>query len=235
MITGTLAELVVAQAAFLLVHLCLPREPVRSLLVVRLGEPAFRGVFSVLALLGLIWTCVSYAHAPTVWLWYPAAWQWFVPLLVMPVALAFLVGGVSTPNPAALGPQPDLSDGEIARGILRITRNPVMWAIALWGGAHAVPNGEAASLFLFGGMTILAIVGLPSIEAKAAHRHGVAWSLFAQATSNVPFLAIMRGQQSFATAVREFGLNRLAITAVLYGALLHMHGWLFGVTALPPV
>ena len=36
------------------------------------------------------------------------------------------------------------------RGVLRITRNPVMWGIGLWAVAHMVPNGDWASLLFFG-------------------------------------------------------------------------------------
>lgn len=233
--SGTLAELAIALAVFLFTHIVLAREPVRGRLVAAVGEMPFRVAYSLLSLAGLVWVCVSYAQAPVLWLWYPAPWQWMVPLVVMPVALAFLVGGVSTPNPASLGPQPDASDGELARGILRITRNPVMWAIGLWGASHILPNGEVASILLFGSMAALALAGIPSIEAKAAERAGVMWMVFEQSTSNVPFAAIVQGRQSFGPALREFGLVRLAVTALLYGALLHLHGWIFGVTALPPV
>jgi len=233
--TGTLGELAVALAVFLLTHLFPPSEPLRSRLVSLMGEAVFRVVFSTLSIGAIVWVAISYAAAPMIWLWYPAVWQWFVPLLVMPVALAFLVGGVSTRNPASLVPMSGPTDGDLAQGILRVTRHPVMWAIGLWGAAHMVPNGDLASLLLFASMALLAVGGTRSIEAKAAERCGVVWTVFAETTSNVPFAAILQGRQSFALAIREFGLVRLAITAVLYGALLHLHGWLFGVTAMPPV
>jgi uncharacterized membrane protein len=121
------------------------------------------------------------------------------------------------------------------RGVLRITRNPVMWAIGLWALAHMVPNGDWASLLLFGTLAVLALLGSVMIDAKNAVRWGDAWTRWTQLSSNIPFVALIQGRQALGTTIREIGWVRLAVALVLYAGLLHAHSWLFGVSPLPPV
>ena len=154
-----------------------------------------------------------------------------MPLLVVPVALLLVVAGLSTPNPSTVGQNARLEQGGAVRGILRVTRNPFLWGVGLWALAHLVPNGDAASLVLFGTLAVLALGGSVLIDAKLARRLGPAWDRYAAETSNVPFAAILAGRQRFVWA--EIGWVRLAAALVLYAALLHGHRWLFGVSPLP--
>jgi uncharacterized membrane protein len=233
--TGDLGWVALAGAFLLGSHFGISSTGLRARLIDRLGEKAYLGLYSIVALVALVLLVMAYESAPFVLLWTASIWMWFVPLLVMPFALLFLVGGLSAPNPTAVG-QDALLEKELGpRGVLRITRNPVMWAIGLWAAAHMVPNGDAASLLFFGSLAVLALLGAVLIDAKNALRKGDAWVRWATLTSNIPFLAIVQGRQNLGVAIREIGWIRLAVVVVLYAALLHGHRWLFGVSPLPPI
>jgi uncharacterized membrane protein len=224
--------LVLAAVVLLATHVGPSSTALRGLLAARLGERGFAALYSLVALASVAWLVVAYRDAPFVPLWERASWQAWVPLLAVPVSLVLLVAGVSTPNPTAYGGQERLRDAG-ARGVLRITRNPVMWGIGLWALAHLVPNGDLASVLFFGTFTVLALGGTLLIEARAARRHGDAWSRFAAATSNLPFAAVLSGRQSLGAALRETGWPRVAAAIVLYALLLHFHGPVIGVSPLP--
>lgn len=224
--------LVLAAAVLLATHFGLSSTPLRGLLGARLGERAFLALYSLVALASIAWLVAAYRDAPFVPLWEMAPWQAWVPLLVVPVSLVLLVAGVSTPNPTAVGQQERLRDAGV-RGVLRITRNPVMWGFGLWALAHLLPNGDLASVLFFGTFAVLALGGTLLIEAKAARRHGDAWGRFAAGTSNLPFAAVLSRRQSLGAALRETGWPRVLAAVVLYALLLHAHGPVIGVSPLP--
>ncbi|MDR3515108.1 MAG: NnrU family protein [Azospirillaceae bacterium] len=231
---GTMTGLALAAMFFVGSHIVLAHGAVRPWLVSRIGDMPYRGLFSTVALLGLVWLGWAYREAPLLVLWPPEPWQWFGPLVVMPVALFLLVGGVSTPNPSAVGQEGPVGPNQV-RGVLRVTRNPVMWAIGLWALAHLVPNSDVASFILFGSLAALALGGSLLLDRKMALRHGDAWLSVVTVSSNLPFRAIADGRQHFGRVLAEMGPLRLAIVVVAYAALLHGHIWLIGVSALPPL
>jgi uncharacterized membrane protein len=150
-------------------------------------------------------------------------------LLIMPLATILLVAGLTTPNLSAIGGgQPDVN-GPV--GILKITRHPLMWAVVLWGFAHLLANGDAASVILFGGITFLALIGAAAQQAKKRRQFGSNWQSFAQQTSFVPLAALWgkRTRLSFG----EIGWWRIALGFALFALLLWLHPWLFGVNPLP--
>jgi len=233
--TGTLAELWLAAAVFILGHFGISSTPLREVLVRRLGEQPYNGLFSLLAVAALAWLIVAYNAAPPgPWLWSLPAVGPYLAIVVLPLAVLLLVGGVSQPNPTAMGGDHHLDDARPARGTLRITRHPVMWAIGLWALTHIVANGSLRDIVFFGSFAVLALAGTVLIDAKHGARHGASFERFAAATSNLPFLAIATGRQSLVKTLRELGPVRLVVVVALYGALLHLHTWLFGVSPYPP-
>jgi len=229
--TGTLGHLLLAATAFVCGHFLLASPPLRPLLVGRIGENGFRGLFSVMAIATLAWLILTYADAPARELWPFAEWARYVPIVVMPLALLLLVGGLSAPNPTALGQDARLSERVAPAGVLKITRHPAMWAIALWALAHIPANGDLASLVFFASIAALALVGMAKIDRKTEARVGAAWGPFALATSIVPFAALIGGRGRL--AFKEIGWWRVIAALALYAVLLHTHGWITGLPALP--
>ena len=225
-----MTELIVAAAFLLVSHFGISSTQLRPWLIARIGERPYLAAYSLIALGAMIWLSKAYLRAPFVELWPMAEWSYWPPLIVLPFALLLLIGGVSTPNPTATGQASILEADEPVRGMLRVTRHPVMWAIALWALAHILANGDLASLMLFGSLAALALLGTFALDAKSAARHGPAWQRFVSATSNLPLAAVFDGRQRLRFA--EIGWWRIALALLLYLILLLIHPWLFGVSAI---
>jgi uncharacterized membrane protein len=118
-----------------------------------------------------------------------------------------------------------LSQGpEIAKGIVRITRHPFLWGVALWAIVHLIVNGDLASFILFGSLLALALGGTVSIDAKRRRVFPDQWAQFASATSIVPFAAIITGRNRLGPALPEIGLWRPLAAIVVYAVSFYLHG-----------
>jgi uncharacterized membrane protein len=221
-------ELFAAAALLLATHYGISSTPLRASLVARIGERPYLVLYSLVAFGAIGWLIVAYQRAPYVELWAAPAWSAWLPLIVMPFALLLLVCGVSTLNPTAVGSPDTLEQAEPARGILRVTRHPFMWGVALWALAHIVPNGDVAAMVVFGTFAVLALLGTLLIDHKFRERRGGQWQRFAAMTSNLPFAAILAGRQHLVLA--EIGWRRAGIALALYLVLLALHPWLFGMS-----
>ena len=218
-----MTDLIAACAFFLLIHFGVSGTGVRDALVARLGEGPFRGLFSLASLGGLAWMIEAYRHAPTIETW--GTWIAFRPAAYGLVFLAFLFGGIGilTPSPTRVGMESRLDPGAV-RGMVRITRHPFLWAVALWAATHFAVNGDLASAILFGALLILSLGGTLSIDAKRRRHHPERWPAFAAATSSVPFGAIARGKGRLGTALAEIGVARILAAIALYAVAFYLHG-----------
>ena len=125
--TGTIIELALAAIVFVGSHFGISSTGLRADLVGRLGERAYLGLYSAVALILLAWLIRAYANAPTVQLWFNPPLLIVLPLVVMPFALLFVVCGLTQRNPTAVG-MTGLSAGtqRPAPGIFAITRHPAL-------------------------------------------------------------------------------------------------------------
>jgi uncharacterized membrane protein len=222
-----IAHLALATLVFLATHF-VSSTPLRGSLVEAMGERAFVGAYSLVSFVTIGWMVWAYLRAPYQPLWQvPGVKLW--PLVVMPFALVLVAAGVMTRNPSAVGQAAALKSEDPARGILRVTRHPVMWGIALWAAVHLAARGDVASLVFFGGFLVLALAGTALIDARKNDTLGEEWARFAAVTSNVPFSAIVEGRNRFSAS--EIGARRVLAGLAVYGIVLAAHPWLFGVRA----
>jgi len=214
-----MALLVAATAAFVLTHLA-SAAPLRAKLVATLGEWPYRGLYSAIAFVTLgamIWALI---HTPREVLW--AGWRPLA-LVVMPFAFILIATGYRR-NPTMVGADVLLKSENPARGMIRITRHPIMWGIMLWAAAHIAASGDLRSLVFFGGFLLVALFGTLSLDRRK--RADPNWPRFAAATSHVPFVAIAQGRNHLAW--REIGWTRPLIGLAAIAILLVLHPWLFG-------
>ncbi|CCQ73367.1 NnrU family protein [Magnetospira sp. QH-2] len=229
---GSLSDLVFAMVAFVGGHFLLSWHPIRVQIIGLIGEWPFRGLYSIMAALSLIWAVLAYQVAPEVILWDPhMAFQHMPMSMMVPVCL-LLVAGYTAINPTAIGMESAAARQPLA-GIFAITRHPVMWAVGLWGVTHALSRGDAASLIFFGGMAVLALGGSLAIDRRKAKEGGLLWERLRQETSNVPFVAIIQGRAR--TSPSDIGWWRLAGGTLLFVVLLFWHDRILGVPPLPGV
>jgi uncharacterized membrane protein len=216
--------LALAAAVFLATHF-IPSTPVRSGLVGMLGEKAYLGLYSLISLAAIGWMIWAYARAPTIRWWVGDEFKAWA-IVLMPVSLVLITAGVLTRNPSAVLQESLLRALGEPRGILRVTRHPIQWGIALWALLHLIARGDAASVIFFGGFALLSILGTMLIDARKNRAIGVDWQRFASVTSNVPFAAIIQGRNQF--RFDEIGWKNVLIGLALYFVLVFLHPYLFG-------
>lgn len=227
--TGTMTFLVAAVLFFVGLHLLVPPTRLRPALIARLGEGAYRGLFALLSVLGLAWLGFAYGAAPVEPLWNGAGLK-HLALVIMPFAWILLVGGLTSPNPTAVGGEGSLARDRGPRGFIKITRHPVMWALALWAFSHLLANGDVASLLLFGSLLFLALFGARVIDQRRHRTNPAGWAELMAQTSFVPLAAIFAGRTRL--TLRELGLWRVALGLGLYVLFLFLHPLVAGVPAL---
>lgn len=219
--------LALATAAFLLSHY-VASTPLRSGLVKVLGENAYLGLYVLVSLAAIVWMIWAYVRAPYARLWWGEEFRpWAI--LLMPVSLVLVVCGVSTRNPSAVRQEGLLRSMGEPVGILRVTRHPLMWGIALWAVLHLTARGDVASIIFFGGFLLLALSGPVLIDARKNRSIGVEWERFASVSSNIPFGAILGGRNQF--RFEEIGWKRVFAGLGLYFVLVFLHPYLFGASA----
>lgn len=230
-----LLHLALAAGSWALLHIVLAGSPLRRVIAGKIGEEGFLGLFSLLSLVGLVALVWTYrlAAVPGVDfdLWLPSRAMLALPLVVMPVALILLVCSVTVANPTSVGGEKLLARDEPARGILRVTRHPMLWSFALWGLVHLLANGDAAALILFAAIAVPALLGMASIDRKRARRDPQGWARFAAVTSVVPFAAIAAGRNRLVW--REIGPWRIVLALAIGTAISYFHEALFGASAVP--
>lgn len=227
--------LVAAAGAFLLIHLAISGTRVRDALTGAIGEGPYMGLFSLASIAVLVWMGVAYGHArhdsAEVAYWTVTPVTRWIQLGATLLAFLLAVPGLMTPNPTSVRQEGALEKPDAVKGVLRVTRHPFLWGVAIWAAGHLMVNGDVASLILFGTLLFLAIAGTYSIDAKRQRSLGDKWAPFAAQSSAIPFAAILQGRQKLDLA--EIGWLRLLLAVVVWAALLFAHPYAFGVPALP--
>ena len=220
--------LFVASVALVLTHVIPSLPSIRARIVGLIGEGAFSGVYSVVAICCIAAMVWAFNRVPQDYLWVPGAGLRHIPSVVMPVAFFLVIPGLLTKNPTILGMEGQLQQQAAATGIVRVTRHPFLWGVLLWSVAHMLANGDVGSLLFFGGFLGLSAFGMIGIDKKRAVRYGDDWKHFVAVTSSVPFLAIATGRNKL--RLGEIGWLKLSLALIAYLAVFMGHRWLFGAT-----
>lgn len=223
-----------AALAFLLIHRVISGSPLRGRLVAAMGERRYLGLFSLLSALSLGWLIWAYGQAHMT---YEGRAEWTDMLgvriavaAIQLVAFLFIVVGVLTPNPTGVEQGQRVSDAQAITGMLRITRHPFLWGVALFSLGHMIVRYDRASLVLFLTLAVVALTGTVSIDNKRRRQFGAAWNDFAAQTSNVPFAAILVGRQSL--RLGEIGLWRIGVALAVWAGLIALHRYISGGVSL---
>jgi uncharacterized membrane protein len=122
----------------------LPKQ--RDVLKTALGERAWKGLYSLLSLLGIVFFILAYRAMANGNLGDVLYQPWVAGkhLVMLLVLLMFILIGASH-----------------GKGYLRhYVRHPFSLGIALWAGGHLMVNGERALVWLFGTMFVVAVADL---------------------------------------------------------------------------
>jgi uncharacterized membrane protein len=177
------AGLFLSSIAFVGMHFLLS-HPLRRRLVQLAGEATFRGLYSLIALVTfglMVYFYRIIGREPP--LWDAGEAGWIAGTLLMWFASILFVGSFFG-NPALVGSP--LPAGR-PRGVLAITRHPMMWSFALWAGVHLMILGMPKALVFDGAIIILALVGAAAQDRKKSAQARVNWHGWTAQTAFVPF------------------------------------------------
>ena len=149
----------------------------------RLGDVPGKMLVTVLSLAAIALMVIGYRRAEVVPLYTPLPGIGHLNNLLMLIAIFLLGMGHS-------------------RGMLRAKlRHPMLTGVIVWAVAHLLVNGDLASLVLFGGFGLWAVLSMVLINARESWQR--------------PAPGAPRGD-----------LINLAVTLVLYGLIAGVHIWL---------
>jgi uncharacterized membrane protein len=130
----------------------------RAGLVARIGDGPYKGLYSVLSLLGIVLVSIGYGQyraAGYIPVWDPPVWTRHMALLLVWIAFVCLA--------AAYLP------GRIKRTL----KHPMLAAVKVWAFAHLLANGDLGSILLFGSFLAWAVMARISVKRRdEAPPHG---------------------------------------------------------------
>jgi uncharacterized membrane protein len=173
--------------AFIATHLGLASVRVEPKLRARLGDLAFLGLYSVVALAIFVPLMTIYfgnRHAGP-WLWVVTVGPVLRALLYlgMTLGLVLAVGSLLRPSPASLVPNASVE----VRGVYRVTRHPLVLGLALIWALHLIPNASTADVAFFGGFLVFSLAGARHQDQRKLHAGDAKIREFIAATSFLPF------------------------------------------------
>lgn len=224
-------EYTLALAIFIASHF-LPRiGGLRDRLIGAVGRRMYFSAYGLLSLALLVWVIVAAGRAPFLELWPQMQWTRWVPNIAMPLATLLVTCGIGLPNPHTLGGGRGAGFDPARPGFAAISRHPLFLALALWAGAHLVPNGNLAHVILFGSFTLMALAAIPAFDAKARRALGPQAPAFFDRTAILSLRPLARAEWLRANA-RPMAM-RAALGLILWVAALHLHALVIGVSPFP--
>jgi uncharacterized membrane protein len=146
-----MGALVVGLVVFFAVHsIAIVDEPWRDRMAARIGEGPWKGMYSLVSLLGLVlivWGFGLARQAPIV-LYTPPAWLRHLTVLLMVPAFPLLLAAY------------------LPGRIKAVTKHPMLAAVKLWAFAHLLANGMLADIVLFGSFLAWAAVDRISMKRR---------------------------------------------------------------------
>lgn len=146
-----MSVLILGLIIFLGVHsLSIVAEPWRNRMLTRLGEGPFKGLYSLVALVGLVLVIWGYglARLEPVVLYTPPLWMRHLAMvLLLPVF-------------------PLLFATYFPGRIQSAMKHPMLVAVKLWALAHLLANGMLADVLLFGGFLAWAVADRISLKRR---------------------------------------------------------------------
>ncbi|MFP7674480.1 NnrU family protein [Marivita sp. S0852] len=212
-------------ALFFVTHSIPVRPAVKSRITAQVGSRGFGIGYSILSIGMLSLLIWSAGEAPYVELWPQMTWQRHVVHLGMLAVCVILAFTLARPNPFSFGGSRNDQFDPARPGIVRLTRHPVLLALALWAGLHLLPNGDVAHVILFGVLGGFAIAGRALINRRKRREMGAeAWDSLNRAVAQAPLIQ--------APASWSGAALRLVAGVVTFVALLALHPIVIGVYAL---
>ena len=126
---------------FFSIHL-VPIFPIKNILINRLGENKYKGLFSLIALVGLLIIIYGFSHADFYPIWDPLPYSKEIALALMPISIILLAAAKMQTN------------------IIRFIKHPMLIGILIWSIVHLIANGDLRSIILFASFGVYALIDI---------------------------------------------------------------------------
>jgi uncharacterized membrane protein len=214
-------------AAFVAAHIGLASDRIRARMIGRLGESRWVWAYGIVAsvLFSLIVTYYAghqFDGLPGPSLGAVPAMRWAL-IAVSVAGMALLVSTFARylDSPYAVFTH----NFREPYGIERITRHPLFAGIVIFATGHALLSSHLNGTIVFSSLAILAAAGARHQDAKLLRRGAEPYRRFLEATSAVPFAAIIAGRQR--VVWRELPIAALTGGLALAAALRLVHDSIF--------
>ena len=134
--------LVTGLVLFLGAHVFVTLRGPRAAVIARIGEWPYKGLMSVVALVGLVLIGYGFGqYRATDWveIWSPPRWTYYITQILMWPASICVVAAYSRGN------------------IWRALKHPMLVGVKTWAVAHLISNGDLGSIVLFGSVLAWAV------------------------------------------------------------------------------
>ena len=160
--------MIIGLVIFFGMHL-VPITGVKSLLIERVGEKKYQGIFSIISLVGfiiiiygfsLIDTCnpmMADCETDNFYLWDSFEYSKEISFLLMPICIIFLVASQMKSN------------------IKKVVRHPMLIGILIWSFVHLLSTGDLRSIILFASFGAFSIIDI--IFTRKTAEQGISFSI----------------------------------------------------------
>jgi uncharacterized membrane protein len=177
---GLIVE-ILGLVVFLGAHVFVSMRDERAALISKLGMGPYRGLFSLVSIVGLVLICygfATYRAAGLIPVWYPPLWtHHLVEALMWPasimVAAAYIPGNIK-----------------------RVLKHPMLTGVKTWAFAHLCANGDLGGIILFGSVLAWAVYDRVTLKrrgdpgAPAIPVGGLKNDIIAVAVGTIIYLAL---------------------------------------------
>lgn len=143
---------IVGLVVFLGAHVFVSMRGHRAALIAKLGEGPYKGLFSLVSLVGLVLLSYGFARYRTegvIPLWYPPTWtRYIVQIAMWPASIALVAA-------------------YIPGDIKRVLKHPLLVAVKIWAVAHLCANGDLGGIILFGAVLAWAVYDRITLKRRA--------------------------------------------------------------------
>ncbi len=147
-----LAVEILGLVLFLGAHVFVTMRKQRGALISRIGFGPYRGLFALVAIIGIVLIGVGFARyraAGPIAVWYPPAWtRHIVVALMWPASIAVVAA-------------------YIPGDIKRVLKHPMLVGVKIWAVAHLCANGDLGGIILFGSVLAWAVYDRITLKRRS--------------------------------------------------------------------
>jgi uncharacterized membrane protein len=147
-----LAVEIIGLVVFLGAHVFVSMRGHRATLIAKLGEGPYKGLFSLVSVVGLVligYGFARYRAEGVVPLWYPPAWtRHIVEAAMWPASIALVAA-------------------YIPGDIKRVLKHPLLIAVKIWAAAHLCANGDLGGIILFASVLAWAVYDRVTLKRRS--------------------------------------------------------------------